>query len=123
MKTSPIILSLALIASASVSAQSTPQMKSSPEHTCMMETTASDWKTIGLDADQLAKVQDIQSMCKKECASVKADKTGTVDLDHQAAMAKHTADVKSTLSPEQYDKWVAWCSQRSTKADQEPMKK
>ena len=85
-------------------APTTPQVAEHPGTNCMGATKA-DWKSLGLNAEQHAKVMDIQAECKKECAGKKeGDPTMAVSMDN------HEALVKEVLTPAQHDAWMKWCT-------------
>ena len=127
MKTLTVIFAAAMLISTSANAQTkvepsaeqaTKPMKSSPEHSCLMETDLAAWKTLGLNDDQLTKVQVIQTTCKKECEAAKASALDEkAAMEHTASMERHTAELKEVLTPEQHTKWVDWCSDRTKRSE------
>ncbi|MCB9184543.1 MAG: hypothetical protein H6591_11560 [Flavobacteriales bacterium] len=74
---------------------------------CVSRTTPEAWTSLGLTADQMTKVQEIQTKHKKECAAM-TDKKATSDM-----MDKHSSEIKEVLSTDQYTKWMNWCEQRA----------
>lgn len=75
---------------------------------CMVRTTSDAWSSLGLSADQLTKVQDIQATHRKECVAAKKDKS----MSDKAGMCKHDAQIKEVLTADQYTKWQAWCAKQ-----------
>lgn len=117
---------IALLSGVSLSAQTTPAaspmqkdgqpMAVSADHTCMMDTDAAAWTSLGLSEDQMATVQAAQSACKSECAAMKDGASAEDKALHHAQMERHTATIQSTLSKEQYVKWQKWCEGRTVKS-------
>jgi hypothetical protein len=88
-------------------------------HDCLMKADASTWASLGLNADQTKKANDIVAACKRDC-EVEMKEKGTHD---HAAMVKHEAELKAVLTPEQYTKYQAWCKDKGAKSDKTEMKK
>ena len=84
----------------------------SPAHNCVASTTDKDWASLGLSADQTTKVKSIQTESMKANDKMKADHMETKE---SPMMDKYEGEVKSVLTPEQYDKWVKWCTTRAAK--------
>jgi hypothetical protein len=83
------------------------------DHDCIKATDEKAMTSLGFTADQMTKVKEIQAAHKKECAGMeKASgeaKTAVAD--------KHEEQLKAALPNEQYNKWVAWCTERSGKSE------
>jgi hypothetical protein len=81
-----------------------------------LRTTEADWKAMGLTADQLTKVKDIQAEHEKACAGMKKD-----DASKTMMTDKHEARIKEVLTPTQYDAWKKQCTSMADPA--KPMEK
>lgn len=77
---------------------------------CVVRTTTDAWNSLGLSADQLTKVQDIQTSHRKDCLAVKQEKSMT----DMAGTCKHETRIKEVLTADQYTKWQAWCAKQSS---------
>ena len=87
-----------------------------------LKTTDADWKTLGLTAEQMTKVQAIQAEHKKDCSAMKDEAGMKHDEATKAAMAdKHEERIKEVLTPAQNDAWMKWCTAQATPA--KPMEK
>ncbi len=64
------------------------------------------WTTLGLTAEQVAKVKDVQTACKKDKMAAKDDAMA------MASMGKHETELKAILTPDQYTKYTAWCAEQ-----------
>ncbi len=89
-------------------------------HNCVTSTTNEDWKNLGLSEEQSAKVKDIQAECMKMEHNMKADQTTTKE---SPMMEKYEDRVKEVLTPDQYNKWVKWCSTHAQRGDMEKSNK
>ncbi len=98
----------------SAQAQGEPaQPTAKAPHNCLTSTTDKDWTTLGLSAEQSAKVKDLQSDWKaKQGTSAKDGKAATGE---SPLMDSYEAKVKDVLTAEQYDNWVKWCSTHAGK--------
>jgi len=76
------------------------------KHHCIMA-KAETWTQLGLSAEQLAKVEEIQASCKKDYEAAKA--AGT---DASASVATHEEQLKAVLTPEQHTAWTTWCAEK-----------
>jgi hypothetical protein len=83
-----------------------------PAHNCLASTTDKDWTSLGLNAEQSAKVKDIQSEAMKANDKMRSD---NMDSKESPMMDTYESKVKSVLTPAQYDKWVKWCSTHAQK--------
>ncbi|MCB0765302.1 MAG: hypothetical protein R2815_05295 [Flavobacteriales bacterium] len=115
MKTTIATLGLLLFTTLGTQAQETmssppPAKADMSKHECIMA-GADTWTSLGLSAEQVAKVKDIQATCKKEAEAMKADATRMEgkSMDHAS---KHEAELKAVLTPEQYTKWTKWCEEK-----------
>ena len=88
-------------------------------HNCLASTTDSDWKGLGLSAEQTTKLKDLQSEAMKVSDKMKADK---VDTKTSPMMDKYEGKVKDVLTPAQYEKWVKECTTRAS-VKEAPMEK
>lgn len=81
---------------------------------CLTSTTDKDWTTLGLNAEQSAKVKELQA----EWRANESAKTVNAKTDARSApvMDSYEAKVKDVLTPEQYESWVKWCSTHANKA-------
>lgn len=68
------------------------------DHGCLMRTDEAAMKTLGLSADQITKVKDLQAKCKAEG-----------DKDAKAKDA-HEKELQAVLTPDQYKSWQKWCA-------------
>lgn len=110
MKTTILTLGFALFTALGAQAQETmssppPAAAGGDKHACVMA-GADTWTSLGLNADQIAKVKDIQASCKKDHDANKADMTKS-----SASVSKHEEQLKAVLTPEQYTKWAQWCAE------------
>ena len=120
MKTTILTLGFALLCAISANAQSTPSSTAPTKdpakgdrHACIMA-GADTWTTLGLSADQVTKVKEIQASCKADYGMAK-------EKDAQnTSVAKHEAELKAVLTPEQYTNWTKWCAERKTTSMTEP---
>lgn len=119
MKSLFLTLGLAVITS-TMSAQDTKAPPAKPaqadKHTCIMA-DASTWADLGLTADQVTKVKDIQATCKKEHDAAKAAGTKYTEA------SKHEGELKAVLTPDQYAKWSQWCDANQASKPVDGMKK
>ena len=81
---------------------------------CVMKTSAEAWTSLGLSKDQLTKVQEIQSVHRKECGAMKAEEKAE---DKAELAEKHQSQIKEVLTADQYNKWLAWCAQQPARTD------
>lgn len=109
MKTTILTLGFALFTLGAVAQETMsappPATVKGDKHACIMA-SADTWTSLGLNADQIAKVKDIQASCKKEYDASKADATKAT-----ASVNKHEEQLKAVLTPEQYTKWSQWCAE------------
>ena len=109
MKKTIMTLCLAFCATLAMQAQDTKAKSDKPahdqKHECLM---AGDdtWTTLGLTAEQVAKVKDVQTACKKDKMAAKDDAMA------MASMGKHETELKAILTPDQYTKYTAWCAEQ-----------
>lgn len=76
------------------------------KHQCIMADRAV-WTDLGLNEDQLARVQTIQANCDREY------KANIRDTEMVAgSVSRHTNEIRNVLTPEQYAAWSEWCSSR-----------
>lgn len=73
---------------------------------CILADKAS-WQSIGLDEAQMAKVVEVQERCKKEHPTAADAKA------HPAAVAEYEKEIQVILTPEQREKWLKWCAEKS----------
>lgn len=120
MRTTILTLALALMTSATATAQDTKSTTTSPmqadKHACIMA-DAGTWTDLGLDATQVTKVKAIQANCQKEHDSAKA--AGT---KYEGA-SKYETELKAVLTPDQYTKWAQWCDANKAMNTKKPMTK
>lgn len=67
----------------------------------------SSWQSIGLDEAQIAQVVQVQERCKKEHPTAADAKA------HPAGVAEFEKEIQGILTPEQREKWLKWCAERS----------
>ena len=79
----------------------------SAHHDCIMADEAA-WTSLGLNTEQIKRVQLIQERCKKDCEAMAKEK-GSHD---QAAMDKHEKEIQTVLTKEQYAAWQKWCTEQ-----------
>lgn len=96
---------------------------------CVSRTTPENWTSLGLSAEQLSKVREIQASHRKECAAhdetkaheTKANETKMTEnqtADAKAKMMdKHEGKIKEVLTAEQYGKWLTWCAEQPAKSE------
>ena len=102
------LFSIVALLALSANAQNTPTSIDEP---CLLATNKETWASLGLSAEQIAKVEGLQTTCKTACAAV--SETGERDVKTAAAvMEKHEDEVRKVLTEEQYNKWQTWCSER-----------
>ncbi len=78
------------------------------KHHCIMADRAV-WTDLGLNEDQLARVQTIQANCDREY------KANIRDTEMAAgSVSRHTDEIRSVLTPEQYAAWSEWCSSKKS---------
>lgn len=128
MKKTIMTFCLAMFATLATQAQDAKMKSESPDvhvadHECIMAGDET-WKSLGLTADQMSKVKDVQTACKKDKMESKEDASA------MAAMAKHETELKAVLTPDQYTKYTAWCAtehgekaKAGMKSDADHMKK
>jgi uncharacterized protein (DUF305 family) len=79
-----------------------------------MNTSDKAWTAVGLSTEQLEEVKAIQTMCQTDCKALQ--ESGESDAAVADAMIeRHRESIRAILSSEQYEKWLAWCSQRPAK--------
>lgn len=81
-----------------------PAAGSDPREECLMATGA-DWARLMIDQDQIMQVNAIQSTCLQDCAAAKEH-----GGDVKAVMDRHIAELRTVLTPEQYQRWSEWCA-------------
>lgn len=110
-----IITALALILSCvSVQAQEKSTTLSSdtdPREQCLMATGA-DWARLGIDQEQILSVNSIQSTCMQDCVAAREAGSGITSV-----MDRHIAELRKVLTPEQFDSWDKWCSDKLMSKD------
>lgn len=108
-------IAVTLLCASSLIAQVTPPPQPALVHDdCVLATTAEDWTAMGLTTAQVEEVQAVQTECKTACVALK--ETGREDpAMSQAMLEKHRERIRTVLTKEQYDKWVAWCSTRPSR--------
>ncbi|MFZ1687454.1 MAG: hypothetical protein WAU70_08540 [Flavobacteriales bacterium] len=123
MKANIIALGTALLIAVGASAQSTTVAKAATPataastHQCLATTDDAAWTSLGVKPDQLTRVHAIQADCKKACGALTAEEKAAKEAD---VVAKHEADLKAVLTPEQYVNWQKWCATKEgTKAKSE----
>lgn len=77
-----------------------------PREQCLMATGA-DWARLGIDGDQILRVNAIQSECLQDCVAAKERGTGI-----SAVLDRHVATLRTVLSPDQFRQWSAWCQEK-----------
>jgi hypothetical protein len=77
-----------------------------PREQCLMATGA-DWARLGVDQEQIMRVNAIQSSCLQDCV---AAREGAGDVS--AVMDRHIEELRRSLSPEQFEKWSKWCNNK-----------
>lgn len=117
-----IIVALALFVSTSVAqAQEKPRMVSvdnDPREHCLMATGA-DWARLGIDQEQILRVNAIQSTCMQDCVAAREAGSGITSV-----VDRHIAELRTVLTPGQFASWDTWCSEKirtkstSKKSDQ-----
>ncbi|MFZ1687197.1 MAG: hypothetical protein WAU70_07235 [Flavobacteriales bacterium] len=103
---------LALLCAGSASAQveTIPNQKDVGS-ACILATDGTVWGSLGLSAEQIDKVQSIQTQCKTECLGPLEG--GEKDPEMSGAALKHYEDeLRKLLTEEQYTKWQKWCNDR-----------
>ena len=80
-----------------------PVKHADPREKCLMATGA-DWARLGVDQQQILRVNAIQSTCLQDC--VAARESGS---DISGVLDRHIADLRTVLGPEQFAKWEEWC--------------
>jgi len=116
MRTS-IITALALYFSCmTLQAQQKTTMVSSdpakdPREHCLMATGA-DWARLGIDQEQILRVNTIQATCMQDCVAARESGQGITSV-----MDRHIAELRTVLTPDQFESWNKWCNEKiSTKA-------
>ena len=81
---------------------------------CLMNTDEQAWSALGLTAEQVRQVRGIQTECKTDCVAMnkEAAREGAMS---PAILAKHQERIQKVLTPEQYAKWLVWCSDHAGK--------
>lgn len=119
MKTLLMTLGLALAAT-TMNAQDTKaapaKAAQADKHACIMA-DATTWADLGLSAEQVTKVKNIQATCQKEHDAAKAAGTKYTEA------SKHEGELKAVLTPDQYTKWSQWCDANQAAKPTEGMKK
>ena len=118
MRTTILTAGFALFSSFGVQAQNDATMPiqgKGDKHACIMA-GADAWTSLGLTNDQIAKVKEIQAVCQKDYDVSKADGSAATSV------AKHEEDLKTVLSPDQYNKWVQWCDEQQASKGKEDEK-
>ena len=78
--------------------------------TCLLRTSDLTWAELKLTPDQLRRMGYIQEACQQEC-----DAAGRVKSEDSISNADGEVvmeEVRSVLSREQYEAWVAHCQER-----------
>lgn len=110
MKT--LLIAIGLVTAFAVSANAQGTMTTSSTATaaavvskdCLMQADASTWKTLGLNPDQIKRMDDIKARHEKECMAM-----GEAEKTMDAAKCKHEDEVKAVLTSAQYTRWQEWC--------------
>ncbi len=79
---------------------------------CLLGTSPDVWNTLKLTSDQIRRMGHIQEACKVECdgAGVPVVHNPISNADGETVMA----EVRNVLSTDQYNAWVAYCTQSGT---------
>jgi hypothetical protein len=117
MKIKSILLTLALIGSASAHATDPVRMADGGDkkHHCIMADNET-WMKLGVTAAQLPEVKAIRDACKTDYEAAKSAGMPTAD-----AVAMHEASLKRVLTAEQFLAWNNWCIEKTV--HKEGMKK
>lgn len=112
-----LIMILALVLTSASSAYAQPPDTQQPLVTadeCMLNTTDETWTAMGLTSEQLDQVKAIQTLCQTDCTAMQ-ERGGSDPAMAQAMLEKHRENIRTVLSKDQYDNWLAWCGERPTK--------
>ena len=74
-----------------------------PREQCIMA-EGLDWAQFGVDADQVQRINTMQSDCKERCTAAKRG-----DGELTAVIDDHVANIRQVLTEEQFTAWNKWC--------------
>jgi hypothetical protein len=77
-----------------------------PREQCLMATGA-DWARLGVDQEQIMRVNAIQSNCLQDCVAAR-EGSGNIS----AVMDRHIDELRRSLTPEQFEMWSTWCNEK-----------
>jgi hypothetical protein len=80
---------------------------------CLLGTFDDRWNALRLSEDQLHRMRLVQSACREECEGAVGRKPN--DPISNANGSTVLAEVKNILTSEQYEAWVAFCSEGPAK--------
>lgn len=109
MKNSIITALAIFLSSVAVQAQektTTLSSNTDPREQCLMATGA-DWARLGIDQEQILSVNAIQSTCMQDCVAARDAGSGITSV-----VDRHIAELRKVLTPEQFDSWDRWCSDK-----------
>lgn len=113
MKIKSILLTLALIGSASANAGDPVRLVDGGDkkHHCIMADNDT-WMKLGVTPAQLPEVIAIRDACKTDYEMAKKAGRPTAD-----AVAMHEASLKRVLTPEQFLAWNNWCTEKMARKE------
>lgn len=108
MKIKSILLTLALVTSASaIAVEPVPAVDGGDKkHHCIMADNDT-WMKLGITPAQMPEVAAIRDACKNDYETAKNAGMPTAD-----AVAMHEASLKRVLTPEQFLAWNNWCTEK-----------
>lgn len=83
-----------------------PAAGADPREECLMATGA-DWARLMIDQDQIMRVNAIQNTCLQDCTAAKES-----GGDVKAVMDRHIAELRTVLTPDQFQRWSEWCAEK-----------
>jgi len=83
-----------------------PAANADPREECLMATGA-DWARLMIDQEQIMRVNAIQNTCLENCTAAK-ERGGDV----KSVIDGHIAELRTVLTPDQFQKWSEWCAEK-----------